>query len=69
MGKIFLDVAKFKLILMRRFWTLKTLADNSGVTYPTICAAAGEKNKPIRLETLKKICRALSCDPAEIVRV
>lgn len=67
MGKIFLDAAKVRAILLNKFWTLKELSKSSGVTYPTICACLGKKKTPVRVGTLEKICGALSVPPSEIV--
>lgn len=68
MGQIFLDGQKVRAILLDRFLTLRDLANSSGVTYPTICAAVGKKKTPVRMGTLEKICGALSVRASDIVK-
>ena len=68
MEKIFLDRDKIRSILLKRFWTFKVLAEKSGVTYPTICAALRQGGTPVKMSTLQKICSALESDASAIVR-
>ncbi len=66
MRKIYLNGDKVRALLLNRFWTCRTLSDNSGVSYQTVCEACSNK-RAVKMITLSKLCKALSCEPSDIV--
>jgi putative transcriptional regulator len=47
--------------------SVSELADNVGITMANISVLKNGKAKAIRLSTLEAICRALECQPGEIL--
>lgn len=57
-----------KEILAKRGMTQKQLSDETGIRPPTISAIAVGSAKHIPVDVLDKICKALRCQPADIVK-
>jgi putative transcriptional regulator len=54
-------------ILLERRMSLTELADRVGVTIANLSILKTGKAKAIRFSTLEAICRALDCQPGEIL--
>ncbi|MGG4196093.1 helix-turn-helix transcriptional regulator [Paenibacillus jamilae] len=57
-----------KVMLAKREMTQKELAEKTGIRPPTISAFAVGTIKHIPVEVLDKICDALECQPADLMR-
>jgi putative transcriptional regulator len=55
-------------MLARRKMKLQELAQHVGITVPNLSILKNGKAKAIRLETLEAICKALDCQPGDILR-
>jgi putative transcriptional regulator len=55
------------ILLKRKGWTLYRLRKESGVTYPTLMGLRDSKTKMFRADVLEKLCRALSCQPGDLL--
>ena len=55
-------------ILHDRRMTLTALADRTGMTLANLSILKTGKARAIRFSTLDAICRALSCQPGDILR-
>lgn len=62
MIRITLDV-----MLARRKVSVTELSERVGITMANISILKNEKARAIRLETLNSICRALDCQPGDIL--
>lgn len=60
-------IAKLNQLLEIRGRTLYWLANETGLSYPTIHQLANEKNVSVSFITLNKICRALECNIDDIL--
>lgn len=54
-------------LLKRMGWTLYRLRKESGVTYPTLMGLRDSKTKMFRADVLEKLCRALRCQPGDLL--
>jgi putative transcriptional regulator len=52
----------------RRKLSLYRLRQLSGVTYPTLWAMAHNKTRMFRADVLDKLCRALKCQPGDLLQ-
>lgn len=59
---IYIDV-----MLAKRKMTLTELADRVGITMANMSILKTGKAKAIRLSTLEAICKALDCQPGDII--
>ncbi|MBG9734737.1 transcriptional regulator [Paenibacillus alvei] len=57
-----------KVMLAKREMTQKELAEKTGIRPPTISAFAVGSIKHIPVDVLDKICDALECQPADLMR-
>ncbi|NOJ72817.1 helix-turn-helix domain-containing protein [Paenibacillus alvei] len=57
-----------KVMLAMREMTQKELAEKTGIRPPTISAFAVGSIKHIPVDVLDKICGALECQPADLMR-
>lgn len=57
-----------KVMLAKREMTQKELAEKTGIRPPTISAFAVGTIKHIPVDVLDKICDALECQPADLMR-
>ena len=62
MIRINLDV-----MMARRKMSLTELADKVGITMANLSILKTEKAKAIRFSTLESICKALDCQPGDIL--
>ena len=56
-------------VLAERGMTLTELADRVGVTVVNLSVLKNGRAKAVRFSTLTQICRALECQPGDILRV
>lgn len=56
-------------VLAERGMTLTELADRVGVTVVNLSVLKNGRAKAVRFSTLTGICRALDCQPGDILRV
>jgi putative transcriptional regulator len=55
------------VMLAKRKMSVTELADKVGITMANLSILKNEKAKAIRLSTLDAICRALDCQPGDIL--
>jgi putative transcriptional regulator len=55
------------VMLARRKMSLTELADQVGVTMANLSILKNGKAKAVRLSTLEAICKALDCQPGDIL--
>lgn len=60
-------VVRLDVALARRKMSLTELSEKVGVTLANLSVLKTGKAKAIRFSTLEAICRALDCQPAEIL--
>ncbi len=60
-------VVRLDVALARRKMSLTELSEKVGVTLANLSVLKTGKAKAIRFSTLEAICRALECQPAEIL--
>ena len=54
-------------MLLERKMTLTELAERVGITVPNLSILKTGKAKAVRLSTLDAVCRALNCQPGDII--
>lgn len=60
-------IINIDVMLARRKMSVTELADQVGITLANMSILKNAKAKAIRLDTLDKICRALKCQPGDIL--
>ena len=60
-------IIRLDVALARRKMTLTELSDKVGITLANLSVLKTGKAKAIRFSTLEAICRALDCQPGEIL--
>ncbi len=55
------------VMLAKRKMTVTELAEQVGITLPNMSILKNGKARAIRLETLNGICKALDCQPGDIL--
>jgi putative transcriptional regulator len=60
-------VVNLDVMMARRKMSLNELSDRVGITLSNLSILKTGKAKAIRLETLAAICRALDCQPGDIL--
>lgn len=55
------------VMLAKRRMTLTQLSKEVGLTYVNLSVLKNEGVKAIRLDTLNKICKAMDCQPGDIL--
>lgn len=60
-------VINIDVMLAKRKMKVSDLADQVGITLANMSVLKNGKAKAIRVETLDKICKALSCQPGDIM--
>ena len=60
-------VINIDVMLARRKMSVTELSERVGITMATISILKNGKAKAIRMETLDKICRALECQPGDLL--
>ena len=59
---------RLDVVLAERKMRLKTLSENVGITVPNLSILKNGKAKAIKVSTLEAICRALDCQPGDLLR-
>ena len=65
MGKIILEL---DVMMARRHMSLNELADKVGITNVNLSKIKNNKVNAIRFTTLANICKALECEPGDILK-
>lgn len=60
-------VVNIDVMLARRKMSVTELADKVGITLANLSILKNGKAKAVRLSTLEAICRALECQPGDIL--
>jgi putative transcriptional regulator len=60
-------IINIDVMLARRKMSVTELADRVGITMANISILKNGKAKAIRLSTLEAICRALDCQPGDVL--
>jgi putative transcriptional regulator len=60
-------IINIDVMLAKRKMSVTELAEKVGITMANISILKNEKAKAIRLSTLDAICKALNCQPGEIL--
>jgi len=60
-------VVNLDVMLARRKMRSKELAERIGITEQNVSLLKSGKVKGVRFETLEKICKALECQPGDIL--
>ena len=55
------------VMLAKRKMSVSELAERVGITIANISILKNQKAKAIRLDTLNRICKALDCQPGDIL--
>lgn len=61
-------IIELDVMLARRKMKLQELAEHVGITIQNLSILKNGKAKAIRLETLEAICKALNCQPGDLLR-
>lgn len=65
MGKIVLEL---DVMMAKRHMSLNELADNVGISNVNLSKIKNNKVNAIRFSTLAGICKALDCEPGDILK-
>lgn len=65
MGKILLEL---DVMMARKHMSLNDLADQVGITNVNLSKIKNNKVNAIRFSTLGNICKALGCEPGDILK-
>ncbi|MBP3816256.1 MAG: helix-turn-helix transcriptional regulator [Firmicutes bacterium] len=60
-------VFNLDVMLAKRKMSLSALSEKVGITMSNLSILKTGKAKAVRIETLNKICRALDCQPGDIL--
>jgi putative transcriptional regulator len=60
-------VINIDVMLARRKMSVTELAENVGITMANISVLKNGKVKAIRLSTMEAVCKALDCQPGDIL--
>lgn len=60
-------IINIDVMLAKRKMSVTELADKVGITIANLSILKNEKAKAIRLSTLDAICKALDCQPGDIL--
>lgn len=60
-------IVNLDLVLAKRKMRSKTLAQQIGITEQNLSLLKSGKVKGVRFETLDRICRALDCQPGDLL--
>lgn len=60
-------VVNLDVMLAKRKWKSKQLAETIGITEQNLSVLRSGRAKAIRFTTLDKICKALDCQPGDIL--
>ncbi len=56
------------LMLVKRRITLTQLSERVGVSVPNLSVLKNQRAKAVRFTTLEAICKALDCQPGDVLR-
>ena len=62
-----MQIVNLDVMLAKRKMSVTELSERVGITMANISILKNGKAKAIRIETLDKICRALDCQPGDIL--
>ncbi len=60
-------IINLDVVLAKRKWKSKQLAEAIGITEQNLSVLRAGRAKAIRFSTLEAICRALECQPGDIL--
>lgn len=60
-------IINIDVMLAKRKMSVTQLSEMVGITMPNISILKNGKAKAIKLETLNKVCKALACQPGDIL--
>jgi putative transcriptional regulator len=60
-------IINIDIVLAKRKMSMSELADKVGITLTNLSILKTNKAKAIRFSTLEAICKALECQPADIL--
>ena len=60
-------IVNIDVMLARRKMSVTELSEKVGITLANISVLKNQKAKAIKIETLDKICKALQCQPGDIL--
>ena len=60
-------IVNLDVMLAKRKMSVTELSQAVGITLPNISIHKNGKAKAVRLETLDKICKALDCQPGDLL--
>lgn len=60
-------IINLDVMMARRKMSLNELSEKVGITLSNLSILKNGKAKAVRLETLESICRALDCQPGDIL--
>ncbi|MEO8821834.1 MAG: helix-turn-helix transcriptional regulator [Ginsengibacter sp.] len=60
-------IINLDVMMARRKMSLNELSEKVGITLSNLSILKNGKAKAVRLETLEAICRALDCQPGDIL--
>ena len=61
-------IVNIDVMMAKRKMSLTELADKVGITLANMSILKTGKAKAVRFETLDKLCRALNCQPGDILQ-
>ena len=60
-------VVRIDVMLAKRKMSVTELADKVGITISNLSILKNDKARAVRLETLDKLCKALDCQPGDLL--
>ena len=60
-------VVRIDVMLAKRKMSVTELAEKVGITISNLSILKNDKARAIRLETLDKLCKALDCQPGDLL--
>ena len=60
-------VVRIDVMLAKRKMSVTELAEKVGITISNLSVLKNDKARAVRLETLDKLCKALDCQPGDLL--
>ena len=60
-------VVRIDVMLAKRKMSVTELAEKVGITLSNLSVLKNDKARAVRLETLDKLCKALDCQPGDLL--
>ena len=60
-------VVRIDVMLAKRKMSVTELAEKVGITISNLSILKNDKARAVRLETLDKLCKALDCQPGDLL--